>query len=154
LPRTDENEIYMDDDVDTRIYSMHTRELEEIQILIDKLDFEDPFNAEEFIQYDNAETTTEIPSNEEILKAVLPNDQEKEIEEEEPLDLLPPITHNEAINYYDKIILYLVQQESDFDMKKEELKFVKKLKKEALKQRFISARQINLDSFVINEIIN
>src|SRR5581483_5531646 len=154
LPKTDENEIYMDDDVDIRIYSMHTRELEEIQILIDKLDFEDPFNAKEFIQYDNAETTTEIPSNEEILKAVLPNDQEKEIEEEEPLDLLPPITHNEAINYYDKIILYLVQQESDFDMKKEELKFVKKLKKEALKQRFISARQINLDSFVINEIIN
>ena len=34
-------------------------------------------------------------------------------------------------------------------MKKEELKFVKKLKKEALKQQFISARQTNLDGFVI-----
>ena len=32
-------------------------------------------------------------------------------------------------------------------MKKEELKSVKKLKKEALKQQFISARQTNLDSF-------
>jgi len=31
---------------------------------------------------------------------------------------------------------------------KEELKFIKKLKKEALKQQFISARQTNLNSFV------
>ncbi len=33
-------------------------------------------------------------------------------------------------------------------MRKEELKFVKKLKKEALKQRFISARQVSINSFV------
>ncbi len=33
-------------------------------------------------------------------------------------------------------------------MKKEELKFVKKLKKEALKQCFIFARQVNLNSFI------
>ncbi|PKY55805.1 hypothetical protein RhiirA4_475539 [Rhizophagus irregularis] len=54
---------------------------------------------------------------------VIPNNQEKEIEES--LDPLPLIsTHSEAIEYYDK------------------------LKKEALKQHFISARQINLDSFI------
>ena len=46
---------------------------------------------------------------------VLLNNQEKEIEEsDEPL---PSITHNEAIEYYDKLILYLEQQEDDFDMK-------------------------------------
>ena len=113
-----------------------------------KADILPKIDENEIYMDDDAETTTEIPSNEEILKVVLPNDQEKEIEEQEPLDLLPPITHNEAINCCDKIILYLVQQESDFDIKKNELKFVKKLKKEALKQRFISARQINLDSFI------
>jgi len=64
------------------------------------------------------------------------------------LDPLPPVTHSEAIESYDKVILYLEQQEDSFDMKKEELKFVKKLKKEALKQRFISAKQINIDSFI------
>ena len=90
LPKIDENEIDMDDyDADTRIYSMHTKELEEIQTLIDKLELENPFNAEEFIQFDNAEITTEIPSNEEILRAVLPNNQEKEMKE--PSDLLPPL---------------------------------------------------------------
>ena len=46
------------------------------------------------------------------------------------------------------MILYLEQQERTFNIKKEELKFVKKLKKEALKQQFISARQTNLDSFI------
>ena len=80
------------------------------------------------------------------MKVVLPNNQEKEIEE--PDEPLPSITHNEAIEYYDKLILYLEQQEDEFDMKKEEIKLVKKLKKEALKQRFISARQTNLNSFI------
>ncbi len=33
-------------------------------------------------------------------------------------------------------------------MRKKELKFVKKLKKEALKQHFIFAKQVSIDSFV------
>ncbi len=43
-------------------------------------------------------------SDEEILKAIQPNNQEKEEIEEEPL---PTITHNEVIECYDKVILYL-----------------------------------------------
>jgi hypothetical protein len=83
--------------------------------------------------------------NEEILKAVLPNDQEEEIEEGE----LPSIiTHNEAVEAYNKVILYLEQQENHFDAKKNDLKYVKKLRKDALQQRFISARQVNLDKFI------
>ncbi|GET62898.1 hypothetical protein GLOIN_2v1791276 [Rhizophagus irregularis DAOM 181602=DAOM 197198] len=70
-----------------------------------------------------------------------PNDndnQKKEIEDLDPL--LPLITHNEAIGFYDKIILYLEQQEDVFNIKKKELKFVRKLKKEVSKQQFIFAR--------------
>lgn len=152
LPKDDENEsgseidINGDDDPDTRVYRTHIKELEEVQELIDVLDFENSFTADEYVQYDRGEITTEILSNEEILKAVLPNNQEKEIEE--PLDPLPPVTHSEVIESYDKVILYLEQQEDSFDMKKAELNFIKKLKKEALKQRFISAKQINIDSFI------
>jgi hypothetical protein len=126
---------------------MHTKELEEVQDLIDKLNLENPLNADEFIQYDNFGLTAEMISDEEILKAILPNNQEKEVEELDT-DPLPSITHNQAIEHYDKIILYLEQQEDDYNKKKEELKFVKNLKKEALKQNFISARQTNLDSFI------
>ncbi|RIA90636.1 hypothetical protein C1645_737703 [Glomus cerebriforme] len=130
------------------------KELDEIQELIDKLNIENSFTAKEYVQYDDSEITTDMIPNEEILKAVLPNknSQEKEEENMEDMDPLPPITHNEAIVFYDKVILYLEQQESDFDSKKEELKFVKKLKKEALKQQFISARQTNLNNFIINVI--
>ncbi|UZO01556.1 uncharacterized protein OCT59_020070 [Rhizophagus irregularis] len=120
LPKIDENEIIMNNNTDAQIYSMHIKELEDIQVLIDKLNPENPFNAKEFIQYDNDEITTEMLSNEEILKAVIPNNQKKEIEES--LDPLLLIIHSEVIEYYDKVILYLKQQESDFDMKKEELK--------------------------------
>lgn len=122
------------------------KEMEEVQVLIDKLVFENPFTAEEFVQFDKSETTGEMISDEEILKAVLPNEQEQEKEREE--DPLPLISHNEAIESYDKVILYLEQREDVFNVNKEELKFIKKLKKEALKQQFFSAKQTNLDNFI------
>ena len=116
-------------------------------MLIDKFDFDDPFTAKEFVEYDQSEITTEMMSNEKILEAVLlPNDQEKEMREKEKS--LSTITYNEAIEAYDKVILYLEQQENDFDAKKEDLKYIKKLRKEAQKRRFISARQVNLDKFI------
>ena len=84
-------------------------------------------------------------SDEEIIKAVHP--EKKEVETVETP--LPQITHDDVIESYDKVILYLEQQKSDYDKRKEELKFIKSLKKEALKRRFISARQVSLDSFVL-----
>ena len=148
LPKDDDgDEIDTDFNAETQVLLMHTKELEEVQDLIDKLNLENPLNADEFVQYDNFGLTTEMISDEEILKAILPNNQEKEVEELDT-DPLPSITHNQAIEHYDKIILYLEQQEDDYDKKKEELKFVKNLKKDALKQNFISARQTNLDSFI------
>ena len=53
-------------------------------------------------------------SDEEIIKVVLPNEKEKEIKEVP----LPTITHNEAIDSYEKVILYLEQRDNDFNSKK------------------------------------
>ena len=145
-----ENETNMEDREDREdraqllIDLARIRELEEIQVLIDKLDIENPFTAEEFIECNKSETTGEIMSDEEILKSVLPNEKEKEIQETP----LPVISHNEAVESYDKVILYLEQREEDFNMRRDDLKIIKKLKKDALKQSFISARQGNLDNFV------
>lgn len=148
LPKNEDGENGDDetDEADRQIYLTHEEELEEIQELIDRLDFDNPMTADEYIQYDDSEITTDMISNEEILRAVLPDqDQEKE---DDDLHSLPVIPHSEAIDAYDKVITYLEQQERIFNMKHEELRFIKKLKKEALKQQFISARQTNLDSFV------
>ncbi|RIA84690.1 hypothetical protein C1645_740034 [Glomus cerebriforme] len=134
-------------DAETLVHLDHIKELEELQDLIGKLNLDNPFTAENFVQYDNSELTTEMISDEEILKVVLPNSQEKEVDELVS-DPLPPIHHGEAIEFYDKIILYLEQQEINFNMKKEEVKFIKKLKKDALKQQFISAKQTILDNFI------
>lgn len=148
LPKDNECETDMDFCAETQVLLTHMKELDEVQDLIDKLNFENPLTAGEFIQCDGSELTTEMISNEEILKVVLPN-HEKEVEEPDPNpNPLPSITHNEAIEHYDKVILYLEQQEDKFDMKREELRFIKKLKKEALKQHFITARQTTLDNFI------
>jgi hypothetical protein len=100
--------------------------LKEVQVLINKLDFKDPFTAKEFVFYDDSEVTTEMISDKEILKAVQPNNQEKEEIEEEPL---PIITHNEVIECYDKVILYLQRRKKNYVSNDENIKFIKKLKK-------------------------
>jgi len=133
-----------ENNADIQLELERLRELEEVQVLINKLDFEDPFTAEEFVFYDDSETTTEMISDEEILKAIQPSNQEKEEIEEESL---PTITHNEVIECYDKVILYL-RQEKNYGSNDEDIKFIKKLKKEALRERFGSTKQINLNNFV------
>jgi hypothetical protein len=147
LPK-DEDEIDMEDreNHDILLELERLKEVEEVQILIDKLDFDEAFTAEEFIEYDESEPTNEMISDEEILNGVLPNEKEKEKEEDE--NPLPIISHNEAIESYDKVILYLEQREGDYNIKSDELKFIKRLRKEALKQQFITARQTNLDDFI------
>ena len=47
------------------------RELEEVQVLIDKLNFEEPFMAKEFVLYDESEITTGMILDEEILKLTI-----------------------------------------------------------------------------------
>ena len=133
-----------ENNADIQLELERLRELEEVQVLINKLDFEDPFTAEEFVFYDDSETTTEMISDEEILKAIQPSNQEKEEIEEESL---PTITHNKVIECYDKVILYL-RQEKNYGSNDEDIKFIKKLKKEALRERFGSTKQINLNNFV------
>ena len=146
LPNDDDDNDNDENSTDIQIELKRLKELKEVQVLIDKLIFDDPLTAEEFVWFDKSETTGEMISDEEIVKAVLPEPNELENEEEE--DPLPTITHNEAIEAYDKVILYLDQREEVFNMNKKELKLIKKLKKEALKQQFISARQTNLNNFV------
>lgn len=122
------------------------KEVEEVQVLINKLDFDEAFTAEEFIEYDESEPTNEMISDEKILNGILPNEKGKDEDEDE--NPLPIISHNEAIESYDKVILYLEQREEDYNIKNDELKFIKRLRKESLKQQFITARQTNLDDFI------
>ena len=145
LPNYDDDDVSDDENrTDIQLELKRIKELEEVQVLIDKLVFNEPFIVKEFIKCDESETIGKMISDEEVIKVVLPNEQEKEREE----DSLPTITYSEAIEAYDKVILHLKQREEVFDVNKEELKFIKKLKKEALKQQFISACQTNLNSFV------
>jgi len=122
------------------------KEVEEVQVLINKLDFDEAFTAEEFIEYDESEPTNEMISDEKILNGILPNEKGKDEDEDE--NPLPIISHNEAIESYDKVILYLEQCEEDYNIKNDKLKFIKRLRKESLKQQFITARQTNLDDFI------
>jgi len=143
-----EDEIDMEDceNRDILLELERLKEQEEVQVLINKLNFDEVFTADEFIKCDESEPTNEMISDEEILNGILPNEKEKE--EEENANLLPTITHNEAVELYNKIILYLEQHVEDLNIGDDELKFIKRLRKEALKQQFITARQTNLNDFV------
>jgi len=81
------------------------KELEEVQVLIDKLSFEDPLNADKFIQYNKSEIAYEMISNKKIIKAIHSNNQENQ--EKEIEISLPQITYDKVIESYNKVILYL-----------------------------------------------
>ncbi|PKY19064.1 hypothetical protein RhiirB3_392399 [Rhizophagus irregularis] len=93
-------------EIQRKVYNAHTKELDEIQELIDKLNIENPFITEEYIQYDDSEVITDMIFNEEILKVVFSNNNNHQEKGTEDSDPLPSITHNEAINYYDKILMH------------------------------------------------
>jgi len=106
LPNYDDDNVSDDENcINIQVELKCIKKLKEIQVLIDKLVFNDPFTAEEFVECDKSETIEKMISDEEILKAVLPNEQEKEREE----DSLPTITYSKAIEAYDKVILHLKQ---------------------------------------------
>ncbi|GBC13632.2 tigger transposable element-derived protein 4-like [Rhizophagus irregularis DAOM 181602=DAOM 197198] len=78
-PSDDESvnrEVY-ENNTDIQLELERLKELEEVQVLINKLDFKDSFTAEEFVLYDDSEVTTEMISDDEILKAVQPNNPKK-----------------------------------------------------------------------------
>jgi len=79
--------------------------LEEVQVLIDKLSFEDPLNANKFVQYDKSKIACKMISDKKIIKAIHPNNQENQ--EKEIKTPLSQITYDEVIESYDKVILYL-----------------------------------------------
>src|SRR5215212_5244091 len=93
-----EDEINVKDRKNHDILLERLKEVEEVQVLINKLDFNEAFTAEEFIEYDESEPTNEMISDEEILNGILPNEKGKD--EDEDKNPLPIISHNEAIKSY------------------------------------------------------
>ncbi|GBC21100.2 tigger transposable element-derived protein 6-like [Rhizophagus irregularis DAOM 181602=DAOM 197198] len=122
-----------ENNADIQLELERLRELEEVQVLINKLGFENSFTAEKFVLYDDFEVTTEMISDYEILKAVQPNNQEKEEIEEEPLST---ITHNEVIKCYDKVILYLQCQEKNYGSNDEDINIFRSSKMTATAKSF------------------
>ena len=76
------------------------KELEEVQVLVNKLDFDNSLTAEEFVQFNKSEITDKIISDKEILKTVILNKQDKKKEK----DSLLIITHSKTIRSFDKVI--------------------------------------------------
>ncbi len=81
------------------------KKLEEVQVLINKLDFKDSLTTDKFIQYDKSEITCEMISDEKIIKAIHSDNQKNQ--KKKIKTSLSQITYDEVIESYDKMILYL-----------------------------------------------
>jgi len=79
------------------------KKLKKVQVLINKLDFKDSLTADKFVQYDKFKIAHEMIFDEKIIKAV--HSEEKEVKTVETS--LSQITHDDIIELYDKVILYL-----------------------------------------------
>ena len=91
MPNNDDedyaNAKFEDYNSNIKLEIQYLKKLKEVQVLIIKLSFEDPLNANEFVQYDKFEIAHEMISDEEIIKAIYFNNQENQEKEIEMIKL-------------------------------------------------------------------
>lgn len=121
-------------------------EISELQNSIDVLNLKDPITAERFIYIDDEVPIQEL-TEEEIVKAVGPNPEVDNSDEEEEVETIV-ISDKEALNSLEKVIQYLKSPPDDFTISYQELKSINSLKSKIHKRVQDNTKQLTLDRFI------
>ncbi|CAJ0906089.1 10684_t:CDS:1, partial [Entrophospora sp. SA101] len=121
-------------------------EISELQNSIDALNLEDPITADRFIYIDDEAPIQEL-TDEEIIRAVEPNPEVDDSDNEEEVETVV-ISDKEALNNLEKVIQYLKNPPDNFTISYQELKMINNLKSKIHKHVRDNAKQLTLDSFI------
>ncbi|CAB4388692.1 unnamed protein product [Rhizophagus irregularis] len=121
-------------------------ECREIQDLIDKLEYTYPLTAEEYIRIDQEnEIDGETLTEEQIVAILKENNSISDDESDSEITL---VSSSEVLAAFDKIFIYLEQNNSQDIIDKSALKAMKKARKEVYRNNFFLKKQMSLDLFV------
>jgi hypothetical protein len=122
----------------------------DLQSLINELDFANPLSGTEYLSIDEVEKNDNdndnyegLPNDEEII-SVLKLNEEKE--EDDDIEEIPLVSSQDALLAIENVNLFVEQQFKEFT--NEELKLLKTIKKKFKKVEFNSKKQSTLDSFL------
>ncbi|GES91210.1 hypothetical protein RCL_jg25174.t1 [Rhizophagus clarus] len=125
---------------------MEENERSEIQGLIDKLEYTYPLTAEEYIRIDQEnEIDGETPTEEQIVAILKENNSISDDESDRKITL---ISSSEVLAAFDKIFIYLEQNNNQNIIDKSAFKAMKKARREVYRNNFFLKKQMSLDLFV------
>ncbi|GES77977.1 CENP-B homolog protein 2-like [Rhizophagus clarus] len=125
---------------------MEENERSEIQGLIDKLEYTYPLTAEEYIRIDQEnEIDGETPTEEQIVAILKENNSISDNESDREITL---ISSSEVLAAFDKIFIYLEQNNNQNIIDKSAFKAMKKARREVYRNNFFLKKQMGLDLFV------
>ena len=128
-------------DATTLIQNIINEQRDDVDNLIDRLNFSSALTAEEYISIDNDEIN-EMPTEEEILRSF------EETEEEDVIrssTTVPNVLINEAVKAFETAFNFLEQNDIQTDYN--ELKALKSLKKKIESYSIQNSTQTNITSF-------
>ena len=126
LPNTNHDEL-----TDTESFlNIPQEEIDNIQNLIDNLNYSDPLGASEFINIDEMEVDQQVLSEEEIVSALFSNNNNNNNNNNDVNDdvsevtlSLPPVSHKDALLAMEKIKIYFEQQSGKLQLTDNESKY-------------------------------
>ncbi|GES73564.1 CENP-B homolog protein 2-like [Rhizophagus clarus] len=125
---------------------MEENERSEIQGLINKLEYTYPLTAEEYIRIDQEnEIDGETPTEEQIVAILKENNSISDDESDREITL---ISSSEVLAAFDKIFIYLEQNNNQNIIDKSAFKAMKKARREVYRNNFFLKKQMSLDLFV------
>ncbi|CAG8804790.1 25204_t:CDS:1, partial [Racocetra persica] len=141
LPNDFLNELFLFEELDQNNESNITSE---IQYLIERLLLDQPMSADEYVIADNNLITTEISNDKEIIEAVKNREC---IEPEEDKVTNKPISFTQALEFINRILLFLEQQpDRAFQVNESLIRNLERLKKDVNLKHTASSRQVTLDT--------
>ncbi|GES85433.1 tigger transposable element-derived protein 1-like [Rhizophagus clarus] len=125
---------------------MKENERSEIQGLIDKLEYTYPLTVEEYIRIDQEnEIDGKTPTEEQIVAILKENNSISDDESDREIAL---ISSSEVLAAFDKIFIYLEQNNNQNIIDKSAFKAMKKARREVYRNNFFLKKQMSLDLFV------
>lgn len=137
-----------DVDVDDNFSALNlSNEEDDLQNLINQLEFSDSLSASEYITIDEMEKNYDPPNEEEIISMIIPNEQDEDEDEEGISEEVPLVLSREALLSIEKLNLYIEQQSDNLQVSNDELKLLKSLKRKIKLIEFNSSEQTKLHHF-------
>lgn len=117
----------------------------ELQDLINKLPFDDPMDADEFLRIDDCLKSNEGLTDDEIVSMVKSNNNNEP--EADPNEVPPVvISVTKALGYLDDLVLFF-KHSSDVCINSNESNVLQKLRHKVLKSHINNSKQTTLDGF-------